>query len=107
MSKITLNGFVLLLLLFLGNSSGNYAAASAAATGAKAQFEQTTPESQPARRNLDQDGTGTLQKMIVQSGSVTMQLDLNRLNGISSVAETITTLQFRRRSQFFLLRSGF
>ena len=29
MSKITLNGFVLLFLLFLGNSSGNFAAASA------------------------------------------------------------------------------
>src|SRR6478735_11387546 len=94
MSKITLNGFVLLLLLFLGNSSGNYATASATATAANAQFEQTTPESQLARRNLDQDGTGTLQKMIVQSGSVTMQLDLNRLNGISSVAERITTLHF-------------
>jgi hypothetical protein len=94
MSKITLNGFVLLLLLFLGNSSGNYATASATATAANAQFEQTTPESQLARRNLDQGGTGTLQKMIVQSGSVTMQLDLNRLNGISSVAGRPTTLGF-------------
>src|SRR5439155_9042236 len=61
MSKITLNGFVLLLLLFLGNSSGNYAAASATAKAAKAQFGQTTPESQPARRSLDEGGTGTLQ----------------------------------------------
>ena len=43
MSKITLNGFVLLFLLFLGNSSGNFAAASATATAPKAQFEQTTP----------------------------------------------------------------
>ena len=94
MSKITLNGFVLLFLLFLGNSSGNYAAASATATAPKAQFEQTTPQSQPARPGLDQGGTGTLQKMIVQSGSVTMQLDLNRLNGISSVAERPTTLGF-------------
>ncbi|MGC1321632.1 MAG: hypothetical protein WA849_05590, partial [Candidatus Udaeobacter sp.] len=84
MSKVTLNGFVVLFLLFLGNSSGNYAAGSATATAAKAQFEQTTPESQPARPGLDQAGTGTLQKMIVQSGSVTMQLDLNRLNGIRS-----------------------
>ena len=32
--------------------------------------------------------------MIVQSGSVTMHLDLNRLNGISSVAERPTTLGF-------------
>ena len=87
MSKITLNGFVLLLLLFLGNSSGNYAAGSATVTGAKAQFEQTTP-------SLDQGGTGTLQKMIVQSGSVTLQLDLNRLNGISSAAERTTTVRF-------------
>jgi hypothetical protein len=84
MSKITLAGFGLLLLLFLGNISGNYAAASATATAAKAQFEQTTPESQPARRSLDEGGTGTLQKMIVESGSVTMELDVNRLNGISS-----------------------
>src|SRR4249919_278687 len=84
MSKITITGFTLLLLLFLGNSSGNYAAASATATAARAQFKQSTPESQPARRSFDQDGTGTLQKMIIQSGSVTLQLDLNRLNGIGS-----------------------
>ena len=77
MSKITLNGFVLLLLLFLGNSSGNYAAATA--TAAKAQFVRTPPESQPARRSLDEGGTGTLQKLIVENGSVTMDLDLNGL----------------------------
>jgi hypothetical protein len=94
MSKITLTGFGLLLVLFLGNTSGNYAAASATASAAKAQFEQTTPESQPARGSSNEGGTGTLQKMIVQSGSVTMQLDLNRLNGISSVAGKPTTLRF-------------
>src|SRR4029077_19375373 len=94
MSKITITGFTLLLLLFLGNSSGNYAAASATATAARAQFKQSTPESQPARRSFDQDGTGTLQKMIVQSGSVTMQLDLNRLNGISFALSRLATLQF-------------
>ena len=94
MSKITITGFTLLLLLFLGNSSGNYAAASATATAARAQFKQTTPESQPARRSLDQSGAGTLQKMIVQSGSVTMQLDLNRLNGISFTLARPATLQF-------------
>ena len=92
MSKITITGFTLLLLLFLGNSSGNYAAATA--TAAKAQFKRTTPESQPARRNLEQGGTGTLQKMIVQSGSVTMQLDLNRLNGIIFALARPATLQF-------------
>src|SRR4249920_2390946 len=91
MSKITITGFTLLLL---GNSSGNYAAASATATAARARFKQTTPESQPARRTLDQSGAGTLQKMIVQSGSVTMQLDLNRLNGISFTLARPAILQF-------------
>ena len=67
MSKITLTGFALLLALFLGNSSGNYAA----------QSKQKTTDTL----------TGTLQRMIVESGSVTMQLDLNRLNGISSSVE--------------------
>src|SRR5678815_646288 len=94
MSHITRIGFTLLLLLFLGNSSGNYAAASATATAAKAQLEQTTPESQPTRRSLEEGDTGTLQKMIVQSGSVTMDLDLNRLNGMSFALPRPATLQF-------------
>jgi hypothetical protein len=38
--------------------------------------------------------TGTLQKMIVANGSVTMDLDLNRLNGISSAPGRLTALQF-------------
>jgi hypothetical protein len=61
MSKITLKCVVLLLLLFLGNSSGN-SAASATATLAKAQFEQTTPEGQPARPSLDQAGPAGFEK---------------------------------------------
>jgi hypothetical protein len=94
MSKITLNGFALLLLLFLGNTAGNYAAASATASAAKAQLKQNTPESQPARRSFNEGGTGTLQKMIVQSGSVTMQLDVSRLNGTSPEAGRPITLRF-------------
>ena len=100
MSKITLTGFALLLLLFLGNSSGNYAAASATATAAKAQFEQTTPESQSARRSLDEGGAGTLQRMIVENGSVTMDLNLNRLNGITSGASAVR-LQFSAAANSF------
>ena len=52
MPKITCTGFALLLLLFLGNSSGNYAAQS--------------------KQKSSDASTGTLQKMIVESGSVTM-----------------------------------
>ncbi len=38
--------------------------------------------------------TGTLQKMIVESGSVTMDLDLNGLNGSGSLVARPVTLQF-------------
>src|SRR5216110_1623963 len=92
MSKITRTGFA--LLLFLWSGAGNYAAASAKVTPAQAQLKQNTPESQPARRSLDEGGTGTLQKMIVENGSLTMELDLNRLNGISSLAARAATVHF-------------
>ena len=38
--------------------------------------------------------TGTFQKMIVENGSVTMDLDLNGLNGSSSLVARPVTLQF-------------
>jgi hypothetical protein len=74
MAKLTLTGFLLLLLLLLGNSSGNYAA----------QSKQKTSDAP----------TGTLQKMIVENGSVTMELDLNRLNGVSFALARPAELQF-------------
>ena len=51
-------------------------------------------------RKLPDAATGTLQKMIVESGSVTMQLDLNRLNGTRFPGKTDNTA-ICRRSQFF------
>ena len=39
-------------------------------------------------------GSGILQKMIVKSGSATMDIDLNRLNGINSTTEKVETLRF-------------
>ena len=74
MSKITPTNFALLLLLFLGNSSGNYAA-------------QSKPNTSDAQ-------TGTLQKMIVENGSVSMNLDLNGLNGSNSLVARPVTLHF-------------
>ncbi len=100
MQRICFAGFALLLLLFLGNSSGNYAAASAKATAAEAQFKPSNSASQPARRSLDEGGIGTLQKMIVENGSVTMQLDLNRLNGTSSAGKP-ATLHFATAANSF------
>ena len=78
MSKITFNGFVLLLLLFLGNSSGNYAAQS--------------------KQKSSDASAGTMRKMIIESGSVTMRLD--RLNGTSSAGNS-ATLHFATAANSF------
>jgi hypothetical protein len=78
MSKLTLTGFALPLFLLF---------ASPQASGPKA-FGGTSKVVQSQGRS------GTLQKMIVESGSVTMDLDLNRLNGIGAVRQTTVRLQF-------------
>src|SRR2546430_4518803 len=74
MSKITTAAFALLLLLFFGNNSRNYAA-------------QSTQNSSDAP-------SGTLQKMIVENGSVSMNLDLNRLTGITSASQDLQQARF-------------
>jgi hypothetical protein len=63
MSKITLTGFALPLVLFFANTSGICAA-------------------QP-RQSISDASTGTLEKMIVENGSVTLNLDLNGLNEVT------------------------
>ena len=78
MSKLTLTGLALPLFLLFASPP----ASAPKAFGAT----KETPESHGQ--------TGTLQKMIVESGSVTMDLDVNRLNGIGSVPGRPTTLQF-------------
>ena len=74
MSKICLTSFALLSVLFFANASENNAS------------------------QLQQNGsgalTGTLQKMIVENASVTIQLDLNGLNGSSSLLARPVTLHF-------------
>jgi hypothetical protein len=45
--------------------------------------------------------TGTLQKMIVENGSVTLDLDLNGLNGDSSLVARPVTLQFAAAANSF------
>jgi hypothetical protein len=74
MFKIWLTGFALLSLIFFANASQNNA-------------------SQP-QQNASEPLTGTLQKMIVDDASITMQLDLNGLNGSSSLLARPVTLQF-------------
>src|SRR6476620_9515185 len=74
MSKICLTGFALLSLLFFVNASGN--------------------EASQSKQNASEALTGTLQKMIVENASVTMQLDLNALNGSTSLVARPVTLHF-------------
>ena len=78
MSKLTLTGLALPLFLLFASPP----ASAPKAFGAT----KETPESQGQ--------TGTLQRMIVESGSVTMDLDVNQLNGIGSAPGRPTTLQF-------------
>src|SRR5947208_3009455 len=86
MSKLTFTGFIIpLLLLFTSFEAHSRNPATKNSPGNQLQH---------ARRSLDEGGNGTLQKMIVENGSVTMDLDLNRLNGISSVAARPVTLHF-------------
>ena len=74
MSKKLITYLMLPLLLLFCNSSQNSVAGS----------KENGPDGQ----------TGTLQKMIVAEGSVTMDVDLNRLNGISSATGKPATLHF-------------
>src|SRR5438093_3392463 len=78
MSKLTLTGLALPLFLLFASPDASSPKAFGAAKKA--------PEIQGQ--------TGTLQKMIVENGSVTMDLDLNRLNGIGFALARPATLQF-------------
>ena len=69
--------FTLALLLLLSNratAGGNSAA--------------------PAKQKSPERLTATMEKRIVASGSVVMNLDLNRLNGLSSATQNLHTLDF-------------
>jgi hypothetical protein len=84
MLKKTLIALTLPLLLLLGN----YVVQSATSphTGRISGGE--------ANQKTSDAPTGTLQKMIVENGSVTLDLDLNRLNGISSTTQNLQQVRF-------------
>ena len=88
MLKKTLIALTLSLLLLLGN----YAVQSATGQNRSGQSSQKTSDAP----------TGTLQKMIVESGSVTMNVDLNGLNGSGSLVARPVTLQFAVAANSFL-----
>ena len=94
MLKISiLTAFMLPLLLFISSRDEGSPNASSAAN--------TSPSGQGQ--------SGTLQKMIVASGSATMDLDLSRINGITSTTERFETASSRKLSElhFAVARNSF
>src|SRR2546425_12289342 len=83
MSKKLFAYLMLPLLLLFCNSSQNSIAGS----------KQKSPDVQ----------SGTLEKMIVASGSVAMDVDLNRLNGVNSATAKRETLRFAVAANSFSL----
>jgi hypothetical protein len=81
MLKITVTCFALVSVLFLANASGNNAT--------------------ERKQNASEALTGTLQRMIVENGSVTLNLDLNGLNGSNSLVARPVTLQFAAATNSF------
>ena len=74
--KLTLTGFMFPLVLLFGSP----------------QVDSRHPDTKNNNNGYAQ--TGTLQKMIVENASVTMQLDLNGLNGSNSLVARPVTLHF-------------
>src|ERR1700752_1654804 len=81
MSKIFLTGFALVSVLFFATALGNNTSQS--------------------KQNTSDALTGTLQKMIVENASITMQLDLNGLNGSNSLVTRPVTLHFAAAANSF------
>jgi hypothetical protein len=78
MSKLTLTGLVFPLFLLVASPEPSVPKAFATA--------KTSPD-----REIQ---SGTLQRMIVENGSVTMDLDLNRLNGTTLSSGKLQRMQF-------------
>ena len=81
--QVTLTAFVLPLVLLF--ASPNLALSNSAKEKNQSRFGET----------------GTLQKMIVEDAGVTMQLDLNGLNGSSSLVSRPVTLHFAAAANSF------
>ncbi|HEX4706399.1 MAG TPA: hypothetical protein VH229_01575, partial [Candidatus Udaeobacter sp.] len=85
MSKLTFTAFPLLLFLLF----------------ASPETSSTSSAARTQKQTANQAQSGTLQKMIVENGSVTIDLDVNRLNGINSVPQRIVTLHFSAAANSF------
>src|SRR5947208_12307332 len=92
MLNIILTGFMLPLLLLFGPSEAGLG-------NSVSQSKQRNPDNQSG-------GTRTLKKMIVETGSVTMDVDLNQLNGNGPASEKLETASSRMLAARDDLRSS-
>jgi hypothetical protein len=83
-----LNAFILPFVVLLSLSDAGFANPAAQRSTSNAQ--RPTPNSGQSQNGA----TGVLQKMIVESGTATMKLDLNRLSGITSRTPKFEALRF-------------
>ena len=95
MLKKTLITLTLPLLSVLAISAGNYTVPSASHTAGQIRGGE-------ARQKTSDTPASTFQKMIVENGSATMDLDLNGLNGSGSLVARPVTLQFAVGANSFL-----
>src|SRR5439155_23532742 len=95
MFKKALTIFILLFVFLLTPFDTGFA--NPAAQRPTSNAERPTPINRERALNSDQSqnwATGVLQKMIVESGTATMELDLNRLNGISVAPQKQEQMRF-------------
>jgi hypothetical protein len=88
MLKKAITAFILPFVVLLSLSD---------ASSANPVAQRSTSNAQRSTLNSGQSqngATGVLQKMIVESGTATMELDLNRLNGISSMTPRFEAWRF-------------
>jgi len=88
MFKKALTAFILPFVVLLSLSDAGFANPAA---------QRSTSNAQRPMLNSGQSqngATGVLQKMIVESGTATMELDLNRLSGITSTTPKFEALRF-------------
>ncbi len=95
MFKKALAIFILPFVFLLTPSDAGFA--NPVAQRPTSNAERTTPINREQAPNSGQnrnEATGILQKMIVESGTATMELDLNRLNGIASMTPQFEAWHF-------------
>ena len=80
MSKLALTGFILPLLLLFTSFE--------ARSGNPRTTDSRNNQLQPVRSSVDEGGSGTLQKMTVQNGSVTMDVDPGWVSRADDLAES-------------------